>query len=189
MDEAEIYRRLHIAVNDIFLKNKFKKYYGPGYGAKILNHVNNCIVVEGLKNQRDIFVLRCSAILCSVYTIPFKKNIRKILESLFPPKNQNIIYDIKKVLKLTLFDRDIDIQNYETWKLFPRYAVIIEHMGEIGSERLCYNQTPEIAEKNINKIIELSIGELEKTNIPYIINLTRIYREESINYLSNIDKK
>jgi hypothetical protein len=194
MDEEYLFYQLEKTIAG-YIPTKIKDCYGLGYSFKILNHVNNFIVLEGIKNQRIILILRCSALLCSIFTFFLKKNIKKILLDIFPPNNKKIIKDICDVVKITQME-SIQMNKIEEWKLIPRYSSKLEQIGEDGFIRLYSYFTnykklsfSEISEKfkyHQNEIYK----ELNNSGLSYFISSSREKVDSfNINYFSEENLK
>lgn len=179
MDEAHIYQQLFSLVHSLFQGHPLQNYYGAHLSMKVLKHVNDCIVMESHKKQRDTFLLRCSAILCSLPLFFSIKDIRKWLRAIFPKKNSRLIQDISHVICLAHSAPSKKLE--DPWKLFVRYCFLLEHLGMEGGLRAYYH------ERYRSGLLELSSSfredyrkktkkitrELEKSNIPCIMSICR----------------
>lgn len=202
--EDYIIKKLLSYVSEIFDTTLIENYYGPSLSLKILNHVENIIVLENIKDKKHILALKYSAILHNIDNKLFfnKNNSNIIIKELFP---DGILKKyIKEILEL-IHNPNKSIENdINKWMLIPRYIHMLESIGEQGLVRLyffyCfYNKRifpknvfiepidfyklKELSSEYVNKNLSmceyyinlLSYGTyLENTNIPYITYEARL---------------
>jgi|LakMenEpi03Aug12_release.lakeMendotaPanAssembly.Ray.scaffolds.fasta_scaffold90852_3 hypothetical protein len=213
-DETYITQKLLSYVSEIYENVKVEKYFGVSRSLKILNHVNNCIILEGVKDKKIILALRYASILEGVdnplfFSSPNSQKIKDVIDDVEIRKKT---YEILKYVH-----HIYDSQPKEQYMLFPRYANMLELLGEVSLVRLyfyyCFYQKPirvkklksieyyqnmdlfEEEDKFSNSMIEHYChllkykSYLEKCNIPYIINEAReryLFMEK---YISNYKLK
>lgn len=211
MDEIYVTQKLISSVSELFEPLKIENYFGVSRSLKILNHVNNCITVEGIKDKKIILSLRYASILHGVDNPMFfkKNNSREIIKTYIDDaKIESYVY---KLLDYIYNDKCSNAQ----WMLFPRYAHMLESLGKMSLVRLyfyyCFYEKPIESNKKIKSVEyykNINMSEcvpmnnmietyshflkykiyLEKCNIPYIVNETRercFFMEE---YISNFEK-
>jgi hypothetical protein len=180
MDETYIYQQLFSLVQTLFQNHPLQNYYGIHLSMKVLKHVNDCIVMESYKKQRNSFILRCSAILCSLPLFFSSKDIRKCLYSIFPKNNNRLIKDISSVIS-TIHPLVPKKNMGNEWMLVSRYAFQLEQIGMEGGLRAYYFQNYKSSKKenpisflsDQRKKIKQYADELEKSNIPCMVSSAR----------------
>jgi len=217
MEENYVMQKLMSYVSEIFSTTKIEDYYGLSRSLKILNHVNNCIILENIKDKNYVLALRCASILHNIDNKQFfsKNNSKVILDSLFGNRSDNII--IQKILKLIHNPGTLTVSPDKEWMLIPRYAHMLECLGEPGLIRLyfyyCFYDKNIIPKKGSLKDIDYYNSEefldncvyenmiehylsfyrykqyLEKCNIPYVIKIARERCEFMKKYLIMVSVK
>lgn len=217
MEDNYIVQRLISSLSELFQDIPTEKYYGVSRSIKVLNHVDNCIILENIKDKDIILALRCAAILHNADNKMFFKessyNAKNILKYTIP---ENIKLQ-KIILKLLFLIRNPyrEIKS-KTWMLIPRYADMLESIGEVGLVRLYYyyndRDKPLFLENSnsqyiLNKILTtvippisyesmiehyihliLNVDYLEKSKIPYIVKESRERHDFMKKYISKFDQ-
>lgn len=183
MDESYIYQKLFSLVQSLFENHVLRNYFGVHLSMKVIKHVNDCIVIESHKKQRDNFIARCSAILCSLPLFFSIKKIAKYIFPIFPKNNGRLIKDICTVVSLIhiqTIPSDNSVLAGGSWKLFPRYCFLLEQINLEGCLRSYYYEkcNAENLEyvsflRTYRKKIKSYAQELEKCGVPSIIHLSR----------------
>lgn len=135
--EDYIIKRLLSYVSQVFDNTLVENYYGPSLSLKMLNHVENIIVLENIKDKKYISALKYSAILHNVDNKLFfdENNSNVIIEELF---SSSILKKyIKEILEL-IHHPNKSVNDGESWMLIPRYIHMLESIGEQGLVRLYF---------------------------------------------------
>jgi hypothetical protein len=211
-DETYVTQKLLSFVSEIYENIKVEKYFGVSRSLKILNHVNNCIILEGIKDKKIILSLRYASILQGVdnplfFSLPQSQKIKDVIDDAEIRKKT---YEILKYVY-----HDSQPKESMSYMLYPRYAHMLELLGEVSLVRLyfyyCFYQKPIRVKKlhpiehyqNINLFEEVPTDSmiehychllkykpyLEKCNIPYIINESRERYYFMEKYISNYKLK
>lgn len=212
-------KKLISYVSEIYNSTLIDDYYGVSLSLKVLNHIENIIVLEKIKDKDYILALKYSAILHNIDNKLFfkKNNSNTIIEEIFGI-NSVVGNYIKEILEL-IHNIKKNVNHTKEWMLLPRYVHMLENIGECGLVRLyfyyCFYNKP-LFSKNMNietlqfyKLKELNnvyenknmcmyeyfinlfsySDYLKNSGIPYIINISRDRIEFMEKYFMEIKEK